>query len=212
MTGTIIVAAFDVDGTLTSRDCVVPFLRRFVLRRSVVVSALRQVREGAVAVGRRDRDRLRIAATSAVLAGVAVRDLDERAADFAASIVANRLRDDTVGRLRWHVGQGHRVVLVSASYEVYLRPLAEHLGAEAVLGTRLEIDTGDVCTGRLAGRNCRAAEKVHRLDEWLALEGIERTDVDLWAYGDSPGDRELLAAADHPVWVDRPLDSFVPVV
>ena len=37
--------------------------------------------------------------------------------------------------------------------------------------------------------------------EWL---DSSRPDVTaLWAYGDSPGDRELLASADYPVWVDR---------
>ena len=35
--------------------------------------------------------------------------------------------------------------------------------------------------------------------------------VDVWAYGDSPGDRELLADADHPVWADVVLASPEPV-
>jgi phosphoserine phosphatase len=32
----------------------------------------------------------------------------------------------------------------------------------------------------------------------------------LWAYGDSAGDRALLAWADHPVWVQDTLDSVAP--
>ncbi|MGH9000745.1 MAG: haloacid dehalogenase-like hydrolase, partial [Acidimicrobiia bacterium] len=47
-------------------------------------------------------------------------------------------------------------------------------------------------TGALLGANCRGAEKVARLREWLGGEELE---VDLWAYGDSRGDAELLALA-----------------
>ena len=79
-----------------------------------------------------------------------------------------------------------------------------------VVATRLEVDPDGRCTGRLAGHNCRAAEKLIRLDRWLADHSLTRSDIELWAYGDSAGDRELLAAAQHPVWVAGPLDSVAP--
>jgi phosphatidylglycerophosphatase C len=98
-------------------------------------------------------------------------------------------------------------VIVSASYEPYLAVVADQLGVECVLSTRLEIDAGGLCTGRLDGANCRADEKVRRLEAWLAEQGLARERVELWAYGDSEGDRRLLEYADHPVWVGRRLDS-----
>lgn len=204
------VAAFDVDGTLTTRDCVVPFLRRFLRRRSAAVGTLRNAQRGVVAVGRRDRDRLRAAATAAVLTGVPRAEIEAVAGEFASIVIAGRLRADTTARLRWHLEQGHRVVLVSASYDVYLEHLAASLGAEAVLATRLAYDADDRCTGGLDGPNCRAGEKVRRLELWLTEQGVERSAVDLWAYGDSPGDRDLLESADHPVWVTEPLASVAP--
>src|SRR5690606_33862516 len=99
--------------------------------------------------------------------------------------------------------------LVSASYDAYLLGLAEALGAEAVLSTRLEVCDG-TCTGHLAGANCRGPEKVRRLHAWLAEQGLDRSAVTVWAYGDSNGDRELLADADHAVWAAQPLDSVQP--
>jgi HAD superfamily hydrolase (TIGR01490 family) len=98
-----------------------------------------------------------------------------------------------VERLGWHRSQGHEVVVVSASFTDYLRPVADRLGVDAVLATELEVVDGRL-TGRLAGANVRGAEKVRRLETWLGDEPAE-----LWAYGDSSGDRELLARADHPV-------------
>jgi phosphatidylglycerophosphatase C len=93
------------------------------------------------------------------------------------------------------------VVLMSASPEVYLGPLGRHMGVDAVLASGLEVGADGRLTGRLAGRNCRGAEKV-------AWPGTEPTDgTYLYAYGDSDGDRELLARADIRVLVRlrRPL-------
>jgi phosphatidylglycerophosphatase C len=214
-----VVAAFDVDGTLTRRDCVVPFLLRLGAGR-LVFGLARRAPSVIAALARRDRQRLKVLATSVAVRGRAVADVDQVAAAFAAEI-ERWLRDDTVARLNWHRQQGHTVVLVSASYELYLDVLGRALGVDAVLATRLATaldgdsvsdlsGDGATYTGELIGDNCRGPEKLRRLDEWLAMrDGIDggRDGVVLWAYGDSVGDRELLGAADHPVWVTSPLTS-----
>ncbi len=51
------VAAFDVDGTLTRRDCVVPFLRRVAGTRLLTQGMLRQGVAVSGAAARRDRMR-----------------------------------------------------------------------------------------------------------------------------------------------------------
>ena len=54
------------------------------------------------------------------------------------------------------------------------------------------------CTGRLDGANCRGPEKATRLQTLLGDDPVE-----LWAYGNSAGDDEMLALARHPVRVKR---------
>ena len=49
-----------------------------------------------------------------------------------------------------------------------------------------------------SGPTCAARRRSSRLDAWLADEPAT-----VWAYGDSSGDRELLACADHPARVTR---------
>jgi len=191
-----IVAAFDVDGTLTSRDCVTPFLLRTVRVRA----ALALMRHPALVVGaavHRDRDRLKEVVCTA-FAGLDAEALDNVGAAFAHEIHRRWLRDDTIARLRRHRELGHQVVLASASLEPYLTPFGELLEVDGVVCTRLEQVDGRL-TGRLDGANCRGAEKARRLDAWLTANGLEA--ALLWAYGDSNGDRELLARADHAVWV-----------
>lgn len=206
-----VVAAFDFDETLTQRDTVVPFLRRFTTPAGFATSLLPQTRRFLPMAIRRDRDRLRELATRIVFAGRPFTEIEAEARSFGAMVAAGWLRHDTTARLRWHLEQGHRVAIVSASYEPYVRVVAAQLGDVDVVATRFDVTDGH-CTGNLDGANCRGAEKLRRLDAWLGACGLERSAVTLFAYGDSAGDRELLGAADHPHWVNEPLASVAPTV
>ena len=55
----------------------------------------------------------------------------------------------------------------------------------------------------VGGANCRGPQKVVRLRAWLDARYGDDIDVELWAYGDSSGDEELLAFADHPTWIGK---------
>jgi phosphatidylglycerophosphatase C len=197
------VAAFDVDGTLTRRDCVVPFLRQVAGTRHLARQMLQQRVEVTRAAARRDRDALKAASAMAAFGGRPFEAVEAEAQLFARSVFETGLRGDVVDALRVHQSRGDTVVLVSASFEVYLRPLAHLLGADDVLAARLEVDSSGVLTGRLAGANCRGPEKVRRLHGWLDERAGGRSAVHVTAYGDSRGDRELLADADDARWVGR---------
>ena len=199
------MAAFDVDGTLTTRDCVTPFLFRTVRVRAALALA-RNPGAVARAVVRRDRDLVKEVVCTA-FAGLEAAALDVEGEAFALEVERRWLRQAAVERLRRHRSHGHVTVLASASLEPYLVPLARRLGVEGVVCTRLEHGPDGRLTGRLEGRNCRGPEKARRFEAWLAARGLE--DAEVWAYGDSDGDRELLARADHPVWVGRRADEPV---
>jgi phosphatidylglycerophosphatase C len=197
------VAAFDVDGTLTTADCVVPFLRRTVGTPTLVRRMLRTPVGLTRAGVRRDRDALKAASAAATFRGLPIELVEADARLFAREVHDRRLRREVVESLRSHADAGHTVLLVSASFEVYLRPLAELLGAHDVLAVRLEVGEGGILTGRLEGPNCRGPEKVVRLHDWLDRHAGGRAAVHLTAYGDSRGDRELLADADEAHWLGR---------
>ena len=199
------VAAFDVDKTLTTRDCVVPFLWR--LRGLRLVAGLTpRVPTLIGAAATRRRDRIKETVTYAAVRDLSIDAVDRLGTEFADTFVRRHLRPDTVARLRWHAASGHRVVLVSASFRSYLEPLARHLGAHAVLSTDVEVDERGLCTGRLRGLNCRGPEKERRLREWLG----DANPV-IYAYGDSAGDSAMLALADHPLRVAGTPIPEVPV-
>ncbi|WP_051062671.1 HAD family hydrolase [Ilumatobacter nonamiensis] len=212
------VAAFDVDGTITDRDCVVPFMRRVTGTRRIAGRLVARPDRMVPVLARRDRDQLKALAAAAAFRGRRIDDLSAIGVTFARFVHEHWLRPDTVALLDQHREAGDRVVLVSASFEIYLRPLGELLGVDDVLATRLMSRDG-VATGALDGPNCRGPEKVRRLHRWLdgtfargdtstsagtSDDGIGRAYARVVAYGDSAGDRELLGDADEAHWMQRP--------
>ncbi len=191
------VAAFDFDGTLARRDTLVPFLRQVRGTPRVVAAAARSVLRS------RDRDALKVAVIGHLFRGVRAADLDELGRAYVATLV-DLLRPDMVERVRWHQREGHAVVIVSASLGAYLRPLAQRLGLDAALAVELVTGADGRLTGGVVGQlNTRGPEKVARLRAWVNERFGAATPFELWAYGDSSGDEELLALADHPTWVGR---------
>jgi phosphatidylglycerophosphatase C len=155
------VAAFDVDGTITTRDCVMPFLLRAAGRR-LALPLLGRPLAVAGAAFHRDRDRLKELACS-VLRGIEGAAIDDLGASFADEVASRWLRDDTVARLRRHRELGHRVILASASLDPYLLPLGRLLEVDDVVCTVLERGPDGRLTGGLVGANCRGAEKARRV-------------------------------------------------
>jgi phosphatidylglycerophosphatase C len=198
-----VVAAFDLDGTLTTRDCVVPFLRYVAGTGGLAAGFVRRAPLLVAALARGDRDRLKELATDAAFTGRSLAGVEAAGESFATGIAAAWFRPDTVEILSRHHADGHHIVVVSASYAVYLRPLVARVGVVDAIGTELAVDEAGRCTGALDGGNCRGVAKVVRLHRLLGQRFGGRDNVTLWAYGDSRGDEAMLADADHPVWVRR---------
>ncbi len=134
------VAAFDFDGTITRGGSTFKFLVAAAGRsRAVAVSirllpllATARLRGGAAV------DRAKEALISRTLAGIHPARLRQAGEQFAALHLARHTRSDTLTRLDWHKTKGHRIVVVSASLDCYVRPAAAILGADDAIATRLK--------------------------------------------------------------------------
>ncbi len=192
-----VVAAFDFDGTLTRHDTLFPFLWhvagpvKFTYKFLLMLPTLT-----AYALGLIRNDIAKIKVLRCFLANMDMTILPQHALKFAENKLPALQRNVAMQRLHWHLQQGHRCVVVSASLEIYLRPWALKVGFNDVLGSRLELLDGNITSGSLLGENCFGAEKMHRLEALLG----PRDGYILYAYGDSRGDKELLSAADFPFY------------
>ena len=187
------VAAFDFDGTITTQDTFVPFLERAFGKTPVRLAFMSLFWEGVkVGLSLSTRDRFKELIVGKLFLNESTERL-KRVGQEHAKATAAWYRPGALERIRWHREQGHRLVMVSASLDLYLEPAAKALGFDDLLCTRLSTNHL-VFDGRLNGANCRRAEKVRLLESLLgSLQGYE-----LYAYGDSAGDTEMLNAAQHP--------------
>ena len=176
-------AIWEVDGVLTRRDTLPPFLRRVAGTFAVLDAA-------AMALIRGSASSLVLQRT---LGGLAVADVDRVARAYAVRL-ATRLRPAARARWQWHHRQGHRMVIASASPGLYLHHLGRHLGAHAVICTEMTAVNGHL-TGALRGGPCRGAEKARRVLAHLTEHPSSR----VYAYADAHADHRLLELADVAV-------------
>lgn len=196
-----IVAAFDFDGTLTTRDSLLPFLLyttgfgkstlNFLLEAPTLIGYL---------IGIISRQKTKERILTRFFANTPISSLLPQAQQFALHKIPSLLKPKAIERLQWHLRQGHRCLVISASIDLYLKPWCETAGIDTLICSRLEVDADQRVTGKLIGLNCWGPEKVRRLEELFG----PKESYTLYAYGDSRGDRELLALADHAYFGTMP--------
>jgi phosphatidylglycerophosphatase C len=202
------VAAFDFDGTITRGGSTLPFLIRargllpvlWAVGRTLPQIIRAAIFAGAAADGAKERLFILL------LADQPLERIERAGAIFAEQHLRRRLRPDVRARLDWHRQQGHSVVIVSASLDLYVEPAGRRLGVDGVLATRVAVGGSGLLTGRFEGKNCRGAEKYARVSGWMRAQGMAGAGPAqpvLWAYGNSRGDAWLLGAADHAVDAGR---------
>ena len=198
------VFAFDFDGTLTTADTLIAVIR---YARGTVALAVGLLLYSPMLVlmkmGLYPNWKAKQRVFSHFFRGMSEADFDDRCRRFAHTH-PHLLRQTGLEYIRQVREQGHRVVVVSASVDRWIEPFFDFLpqsevrgdekSAEVkVRGTEIEVKSG-ILTGRFLTPNCYGAEKVRRLRE--AVPDVDGCDV--VAFGDSRGDRELLAMAVEP--------------
>lgn len=184
------IVAFDFDGTLTTKDTFLEFIRfakgSFAFWRGFLRYAHLLV---LMKLGLYPNWKAKQKIFAHFFEGMALSDFDALCQRFAKDN-QHLLRPQAVEAVSLAFSDGAEVLIVSASIDNWVRPFFNTEGF-CVIGTQIEVIDGRL-TGRFLTKNCYGQEKVNRI---LALYP-NRTDYHFTAYGDSRGDKELLAFAE----------------
>jgi len=189
-----IVAAFDFDGTITTRDSLPYFLLytsgffktffKLTLHIPKFIACLLKIIS---------RQQLKESLLKSFFYGMPINTLREKGKKFANGPLKKIVKQDAIDEIKKQQALGNRCILVSANLDVYLEEFCRLNGFTDCLSSKVGFDGRGFVTGYLQGVNCRGIEKVKQLEELLGF----KSEYILNAYGDSDGDREMLEFADH---------------
>lgn len=193
------LAVFDLDGTITRHDTLLPyvfgFLRSHPLRAPGLLRPLPTL--ARFALRRASHGELKSSLIRATLGGCTRAELDAWTGQFVPRLLEHGLWPAALSCIVRHRAQGDVLALMSASVDLYVPAIGRALGFAAVLCTELRWQ-GEHLDGALAGANCRGAEKAR------ALQGLRSRypGLPLTAYGNTASDLGHLCLADRGVLVN----------
>ena len=183
------IYAFDFDGTLTTKDTLLEFIRYAKGTLAFAFGFLRYTHLLVLMkLGLYPNWKAKQKVFAHFFGGMTLDDFDTICQEFAASS-RHLLRPKGIEAIEKALSEGSEVLIVSASIDNWVQPFFPQV---KVLGTQIEVVDGKL-TGRFLTKNCYGEEKVNRLKAIYP----NRQDYHLTAFGDSNGDKELLAFADE---------------
>ncbi|MGV6832482.1 MAG: HAD-IB family hydrolase [bacterium] len=186
------IAVFDLDGTITSKDTYLEFIKysRGIPRYLIGLLYLSPV------IIKFYSKRI----TNSVLKEKFFtyffknQELAKVLADgtnYSVNEIPKICRPAALKVLEWHKLQGHHILILSASAKLWLSDWCK-LNDYELMCTEFEIDNNKF-TGKLKGKNCFGEEKKIRLRKYLKGYDFNY----LYCYGDSSADKPFLELADE---------------
>ena len=191
------IAVFDLDGTITRRDTLLPYLQGW--RRRHARPGFNGQALGALArfLAHRDRGRLKSALIRAAMSGATRDEVERWTAEYVASIGLHDLCEGALAAIARHRAAGDRLVLLSASVDLYVPHLGRSFAFDETICTEVAWTDGRL-DGSLVTENRRAAEKRRCVEALRA----RHPGAAITAYGNAGSDFPHFAVADTAMLVN----------
>ena len=194
------LVVFDLDGTITRRDTLLPYALGYALRHPWRLPRLLLMLPALLAYACRllDRGGLKSLLVRATFGGLPRQAVEAWTARWLPGVLARGLYAEALQAIAAARARGATLVLLSASPDLYVPALAAHLGFTRTLCTQLRWRADGRLDGRLATPNRRGEEKVRCVAALLAELQPTRSS----AYGNSRADLPHLRLVSAGVYVN----------
>ena len=128
--------------------------------------------------------------------GMTRSEINEYMLPFVAKVIEPMINTLALKIIHDHGDRGDVILLASATNELIVRPIAERLDIQNVIGTQVKFNDGK-CTGEYIPPSALGAGKLKLVDQWMHDNGYEDF-KDVTFYSDSINDLPLLEAVDFP--------------
>ncbi|UTV29854.1 HAD family hydrolase [Photobacterium atrarenae] len=194
------LAVFDLDETLIAADSA-SLWNEFIVEKGLAPESLlveeKELME-AYAKGNLDMHTY-LRTTLKPIVGMDTQTLNQLMTEFLAQKIKPALYEDALSRIAWHKKRGDFILIISATGEHLVKPIAKLLGADDAIAINLEQING-IFTGKTTGTLSYQQGKVVRMKAWLEAQEIEFSGS--YGYSDSINDLPMLDAVDRPFAVN----------
>lgn len=198
------LALFDFDGTLCSKDSFTGFIFYALRKRHIVRQGLKILPWiQAYYLNLYPAHAMRPKLYRAMFSDSDAQEVQRLAQEYAQKLMKS-LDPALYRQMQQHQGLGHKVILVSASIDLYLKPVCEMLGIELIC-SETQIDHQRL-TGSYQSADCSGLEKKRRILELYPQQPEQL----IYAYGNSFEDKEMLELAHYPYMVGT--DTALPLL
>ncbi|WP_019201864.1 HAD family phosphatase [Tsukamurella sp. 1534] len=197
-----VAAFFDLDKTVIAKSSALAFSRPFfdeglLNRRAVLKSSYAQFLMMLTAADHDQMERMRENLTQ-MAKGWNVEQVRSIVRETLHDVVNPLVFAEAAELIAGHHARGHDVVVVSASGEEMVRPIAELLGADHSVATVMAVEDGTY-NGEIEFY-CYGENKVTAMEKIAEQNGYDLDQC--FAYSDSITDVPMLAAVGHPTAVN----------
>ncbi len=184
------IAFFDLDGTITTKDTMFELIRHQKGNRKFYFGFLVNIPVlAALKLKLLSNQAAKEKLLSYFFRGADVAVFQSSCDAFAADTLPLLIRPGVLEEIKKLQQKGFHVTIVSASAENWIKKWTDQM-AVGLISTQLEV-IDDKLTGKIAGKNCNGAEKAARIKSMYNLSEFD----DIYCYGDSNGDKQMLALA-----------------
>ena len=192
-----VIAVFDFDGTLTKKDSFIEFIRFVYGSRKLYMGLMMNIfLILAFKLHLYSNGLAKQKLFSYFFRGMEYDTFCKYGEEFVPKLDA-MLNPKGVQFLEHHQKQRHKIVIVSASMQEWIKPWCVKHNLSNFIGTQAKVSDESLLTGEFASDNCYGPEKLRR---FLEVEP-DRGSYILYAYGDSRGDREMIEFADYGTYI-----------
>jgi phosphatidylglycerophosphatase C len=181
---------FDFDGTITTKDTLLKFI---VFYRGTVRYGLGLIILSPVlflyVIKLLKNWKAKQIFLSWYFKGEDITSFNRRCKQFSDEVIPSLVRPQALQAIEKYKREGYTIAVVSASPENWVRPWCELHGVSCI-ATTLEVENTFI-TGKIKGKNCFGEEKCRRIQDTYTLSEFN----EIIAYGDTSGDKEMLALA-----------------
>lgn len=182
---------FDFDGTITKKDTMFSFLKFYNKQKFYLNFAKHLPFFIMLKLNLAKAERVKENFISSILKGEKEKNIQQKATSFFEENYPSILREKALNFIQNIDRNDSECYLVTASLDIWVKPFSEKLNLK-LLSTQAKFKNG-IYIGKFATKNCNGIEKVHRIKEIIKNQSFDKT----IAFGDTSGDKEMLAWADE---------------